>query len=614
MTGLVEYSDRMPHSPLKNYLQESQLYLRRATAALAVVIILMLALVARIAYLQLFQNERYSTLSQHNRLSLLPIPPKRGLIYDRNGILIADNEASFRLDIIPDEVEDLDDTLHNIQSILNLSDEAVEQFTKRIKQHRGYENIPLLTQLTDKDAALIAIHQHQFPGIEITADWLRKYPEADSVAHVVGYVGFIDSKDLAEIDRSQYRGTQYIGKSGIERYYESLLHGTVGYQQVEVDAKRNVVRTLDYTPPIAGKNIQLTIDSRLQEIAYQALKNKQGAVVALNPNNGEILVLISSPSYNPNGFVRGFPKEDYQKLNTSQKPLFNRAIAGRYPPGSTVKPHIGLIGLESQKITPKSRLFDPGWFQLSHDSHRFRNWKRDGHGWVNVESAIIQSSGTFFYDLAYKLGINQLHKNMTQIGFGQLTQIDLPGETAGLMPSPEWKRASMNQGWLPGETILLGIGQGYMLATPLQLGVATGLIATRGTSFRPHLLKQIEDSTESSQANNEPLFSFPVNDPKHWDVIIQAMHQVIYHPLGTAYSLSGKSSHYQMAGKTGTVQVASLGDVPPNQATPKHLRDHSLFVAFAPIDSPEIVIAVIVENDAGAGEVAHQVLDYYFRL
>jgi len=609
---------------LKDYDQEKRLFQRRLIVAAIVIILLVGLLVFRLIYLQICQHELYSTMSKKNRLEFLPIEPNRGLIYDRNGILLAEDQPVFSLDIIPDKVQNLKKTIADLQKIVNISQNNLDQFYQAFRQHRTFSSIPLKLNLSDEEVARFYVNQYQFPGVIINARMLRYYPLGETMAGVLGYVGRIDNYDLINLDSTNYSASNFIGKNGIEKYYEQQLHGQVGYQQVEIDASGRIVRTLNRTPPIPGDNLYLTVDSRLQSAAKKALSHERGAVVAIEPRSGEVLALVSNPGFDPNLFVQGIDAKQYKKLLTSSaKPMYNRAISGQYPFASIIKPFLALEGLDSDIITPQYTIYDPGWFKLPNTNHIYLdwNWKSGGHGNVNVTKAIIVSSDPFFYNLAVMLGINRIDDILNRFGFGRLTGIDMLDEASGLIPSPKWKMRVFGNSWYTGDTIISGIGQGFMLTTPLQLAQATGTLANRGLRFKPHLLLKLQTS-DGQISDQEPVAEDPVMLSRNeaWHVVIKAMQGVVTseQPWGTARIRFGIHPKYTIAAKTGTGQVYSSRSRDENETDvtnmPKRLRNHSLFIGFAPVRHPQIAVAVIVEHSPIAGTVAREVLDYYFGL
>lgn len=600
---------------LKDYFSESQLFNRRIITSTLLVSLLALSLIIRFVYLQVIEHKRYIILSHHNQVTLLPIAPNRGLIYDRHGVLLAENLPVFSLEIIPDHVKDPKETITQLKKIINISNDDIEQFYKSIKQHRPFEPIPLKLKLTEEEVASFYVNQYHFPGVVVNARLIRHYLMGSALSNVTGYVGRINAEDLRHIDTANYGDTNFIGKVGIEKYYENELHGKVGYQQAEVDAGGHIFRVLKRIPPIPGDDLYLTIDSRLQIAAIKALGKERGAIVAIQPKTGQVLALVSHPSYDPNLFVTGINAKDYQKLqNSPAKPLYNRAIRGRFPSASTIKPFFALEGLDSHIITPNTTIKDPGWFKLPNNNHIYHDWKPGGHGLVNVSKGLIVSCDTFFYQLAVNLGITRMVDILNRFGFGRVTSIDLAEEMPGLVPNPTWKRGALGTSWYTGDTIILGIGQGFMLTTPLELANATATLANRGQHFKPELMLSLKHP-DATETQTEPLLkdSVMLNNNQAWGVVIDAMQKVITStlPWGTGYSF-GRNPAYTIAAKTGTGQVYSFArnHVAQDQL-PKHLRDHSLFIAFAPVENPEIALAVIVENSPIAPIVARKVMDYY---
>ncbi|GAB4391715.1 MAG: penicillin-binding protein 2 [Gammaproteobacteria bacterium] len=577
----------------------------------------MCALIARLVYLQIYQHKRYTTLSNKNQLSLVPIAPNRGLIYDRNGVLLAENIPAFSLAITPDRVKNVKQLLIELSELFpEISEQDRNLFYKQYKQHRRFEPIPLLVKLTHEQVARFSTNQYRFPGVIVQAHLIRRYPLGDLMAHVLGYVGRINQQELHRVDAINYSATNYIGKLGIEKFYEDLLHGKVGHQQIETDASGHVVRVLKRTQPIPGKNLYLTIDSQLQKTALEAFGGNRGALVAIEPETGEVLALVSSPTYDPNLFINGIDADTFAQLQNSPKqPLYNRAVRGQYPPASTIKPFYALQGLNTYAVTQYTRIYDPGWFKLKNSAHIYRDWLRTGHGWINLSRAIIVSCDTYFYELARRLGINLMNDILAQFGFGTKTHIDIAEEVPGVLPNPEWKMRYRHHRWYKGDTIITGIGQGFMLATPLQLAMATATLAERGQRFRPHVVKQIE-SADGTINKVLPYLESPVNiqNPEAWDIVLHAMRGVITKRYGTGYRF-GQHPPYSVAGKTGTAQVVSNihHDPQTQRSIPVHLRDHSLFIAFAPYHHPKIAVATIVEHNTEgyAVTVTRKVIDAY---
>jgi len=602
---------------IKDHGIETRLFKRRAIVAITIIILMILGIVARLVYLQIYSHQHFSTLSQKNRLKIVPLPPTRGLIYDRNGLLLAKNIPSFSLELIPEQVKDIDDTLQRLSKVVAISNSDRQHFKRLVKQKRRFKSIPLRYRLTEEEVARFSVNRHHYKGVSIQARLIRYYPFGSSGVHTIGYVGRIDARELQRIDTANYSATTHIGKLGIERSYEDDLHGQVGYQQEEVNAQNRTLRIIDSTPPISGKDLYLNIDMKLQLYANKVLGDYRGSIVAIDPNNGELLTLVSKPNYDPNQFVTGIGVKSYAALRDSpDKPLFNRTILGQYPPGSTVKPFIGLAGLDAGLAN--SDLFCPGWFMLEGDERRYRDWKKHGHGNTNLDKAIVQSCDVYFYELAQKLRIDRMHKFMSLFGFGKKTGIDIIGELAGLFPSREWKRQKRGQAWFPGETLITGIGQGFTLTTPLQLASATATLAMNGLHFRPSIVQSTQGRDDEKPVRL-PVTRFKsvlLKDPQNWQKVKQSMLRVLHSPRGTARS-SGQSAAYKIAGKTGTAQVFGIAQDAEykEEEIDLRLRDHSLFIAFAPFDKPTIAIAVIAENGGSgshvAAPIARKIFDAY---
>jgi penicillin-binding protein 2 len=601
-----------------NYL-ETRLVRNRLIAAGLIVFVLMAVVLVRLYVLQVMDHEYFTTLSNSNRVSLKALPPTRGLIYDRNGVVMADNLPAYRLEIIREQVENLDQTLHDLRQLVEISDQEIKRFRETSKRRRAFESVPLLLNLSDEDVALLAVNIHRFPGVEINARLTRNYPLGKHAVHALGYVGRIDIRDLSTLDEANYAGTSHIGKLGLEKYYENELHGSVGYQRVEVNASGRTLRVLDEQPPIPGKNLHLTIDSSLQQLAEYLFTGQRGAMVAIDPRNGEILALVSMPTFDPNLFVNGISTADYSKLrDSSRRPLFNRALTGQYPPGSTTKPFFGLAGLEYNVIGARQKKYCGGYFQLPNDERKYRDWKKEGHGPMDLDSAITQSCDVYFYELAYELGIDRMSEFMKQFGFGSRTGIDSTSERPGLMPSREWKRNARGMPWFPGETLITGIGQGALLVTPLQLSSSTGALAMQGKRYRPHLVKSIEDPETQSELEIQPELTgdYHMKRKLNWEHVVHGMVNVIHGIRGTAHRIS-KGLQYQIAGKTGTAQVFGIAqdEEYEEDKVSKKLRDHALFMAFAPADDPKIAVSVVVENgghgSSVAAPIARKIMDAY---
>jgi penicillin-binding protein 2 len=606
---------------LKDHLFETRLVMNRAIILLVFGGILLLVLLSRLLYLQVLAHEHFTTLSEDNRVKLQPIPPNRGLIFDRNGILLAENLPSYRLEITPEQIDDMGATLDALEGILEIRDIDRSRFEKLRKRKPRFEAVPLLFHLSDEEVARFSVNRHRFPGVDITAGLARHYPLGEQAVHALGYVGRIDEQALKNLDTSNYRGTTHIGKIGIEKTYEDLLHGKVGLQQVETTAQGRVLRVLNRTPPVSGHNLYLTLDSRVQAAAEQAFGDFAGSAIAMDPNNGDILAFVSMPTYDPNPFVNGIDYAAYAALRENDKePLFNRALRGQYPPGSTVKPFMGLAGLEQGITGSHSSTYCPGFYMLPGNSRKFRDWKRTGHGTVDLNKSIVQSCDVFFYDLALSLGIDGIHEYLQHFGFGRKTGIDILGELPGLLPSREWKRQRRDQPWFPGETIITGIGQGFFLTTPTQLAVATAALANGGRIVQPNIVHAEQEANRNALSPHQPrlIENITINNQLHWDQVIQAMIDVVHSARGTARKI-GEDSPYRIAGKTGTAQVYGLKEEEKYdaEAIEEKLRDHALFIAFAPVEAPTIVVAVIVEHGGGGGSVAapiaRTILDAYLQ-
>ncbi|MBC3421067.1 MULTISPECIES: penicillin-binding protein 2 [unclassified Pseudomonas] len=598
---------------LKDHEKDARLVRNRVVVGAVAIMLLVSVLIARLYYLQIIQYDYHSTLSENNRVHVQPIPPTRGLIFDRNGVIVADNRPSFSLTMTRERAGKWQEVLDTIIEVLELSEDDRALFERRMKQgRRPFEPVPILFELNEEQIARVAVNQFRLPGVEVAAQLVRHYPQGAHFAHSVGYVGRINEKELKSLDPVNYSGTHHIGKTGIERFYEDDLHGQVGYEEVETNARGRVLRVLKRTDPIPGKDIVLSLDIKLQEAAEEALAGRRGAIVALDPRTGEVLAMVSQPSFDPNLFVTGISFKAYAELRDSiDRPLFNRVLRGLYPPGSTIKPAVAIAGLDSGVVNASSRVFDPGYYQLPNYDHKYRNWNRTGDGWVDLDVAIMRSNDTYFYDLAHKMGIDRLSAYMNKFGIGQKVSLDMFEESPGLMPSREWKRATRRQAWFPGETLILGIGQGYMQATPLQLAQATALIANKGKWNRPHLAKTIEGK---QPVDENPVEDIVLRDKNDWARVTHGMEQVMHGARGTARK-AALGSQYRIAGKSGTAQVVAIkqGEKYDRNKLQERHRDHALFVAFAPAEDPKIVVSVMVENgESGSGvaaPVVRQVMD-----
>ncbi|GAB6041294.1 penicillin-binding protein 2 [Endothiovibrio diazotrophicus] len=609
----------MRHLTIKDHLFESQLFLGRTVAAVALVVVMIAVLVSRLIYLQIISHEHYITRSEDNRVKVVPLPPTRGLIYDRNGVLLAENLPAYSLEVIPEQAGDIEETIAKLRKVVEIRDADLERFRKQFHQKRRFEGIPLRFRLSDEEVARFAINRHRFPGVDIVARLARHYPLGETLVHAVGYVGRISERDLAGLDERAYSGTTHIGKIGVEKSYEKALHGEVAFQPVEINAQGRTLRALERAAPVPGDDLYLTVDASLQKAAADALGDYRGSIVAIDPNNGDVLAFVSNPGYDPNLFVNGIEPRAYNVLRKSKsRPLFNRALRGQYPPGSTLKPFVGLAGLEYGVLTASHKVFCPGYFSLPGDERRYRDWKRSGHGPVDLEMALAQSCDVYFYELALHLGIERIHSYLAQFGFGERSGIDIGGETTGLLPSKEWKRRARKLPWFPGETLITGIGQGFTLTSPLQLAAATGVLGTYGKRFQPRIVRALRHAGQGAPQSLQPkeLAPVPISDREHWDDVISGMVHVVHGPRGTARRV-GAGAKYRFAGKTGTAQVFGLGEEEEYEADKiaAHLRDHSLFIAFGPVETPRIAVAVIAENGGSgshvAAPIARKVLDHY---
>lgn len=605
---------------IKDLYREQRLFSARIIIAGVFVLAAVAVLAARMVYLQVLSYKHFTTLSQSNRVRLVAIPPPRGLIFDRNGVLLADNRPAYSLEVVPEAVEDMDDTLARLAQVVELRDVDLERFRRALRGKRPFEPIPLRFNLSDAEVARFAVNRHTFAGVEIEARLNRYYPLQGAAVHAVGYVGRIDERDLPTLDRDNYNGTTHIGKLGVEKVYEDLLHGQVGYQQVETNAQGRTLRVLERQNPVPGRDLVLSLDAGLQRLAEKSLGDLNGAIVAMDPRDGQVLALVSVPTYDPNLFVNGISTEDYRALNEDEnRPLFNRALTGQYPPGSTIKPVMGLAGLSYGVTTASRTMHAGGYYMLPNDSRKYRDWKREGHGIVDLDKAITQSCDVYFYDLAYKLGIDRISEFLAGFGLGERLNLDATGESAGLLPSREWKRRARGQPWYPGETLIVGIGQGYMLSTPLQLASVASTLAMHGERFRPRLLMAMlnGDGQTAVTVPPEPLEGVHVPSPGLWDQVIAPMEHVMQQKNGTAFWSAGRTATYRIAGKTGTAQVFGLGQEEEyeHDKLERRLRDHSLFIAFAPADDPKIAVAVVAENGGSgskvAAPIARKIMDAY---
>jgi penicillin-binding protein 2 len=607
---------------LRDHHGERYSFQLRLLVAITAVLIGFGILLGRFVFLQVIQYDKYHTLAESNRISLVPIPPSRGIVTDRNGVVLAHNFSAYTLEVTPSKLPGkLNDTIDALAGLIEITAKDRRRFRKLLEESKDFESLPIKTRLSDEEVARFAVNAFRFPGVEIKARLFRHYPMGESASHLVGYIGRINDRDLKKLEEderlAEYRGTDHMGKFGLEQSYEEVLHGKTGYEEVETDAGGRAIRSLRRSPPVAGSNLVLTVDIKLQQLVEQAFGDRKGALVAIEPSTGGVLAMVSRPGFDPNLFVDGIDPVSWRELNdAATRPLNNRAIQGLYPPGSTFKPFMALAALETGKRRPHDAIADPGFFILG--NHRWRDDKLDGHGMVDMVKSIVVSCNTYYYKLANDMGIDLISGFMGPLGFGSKTGIDLPGEKAGILPSQEWKRKAFKrkeqQRWLAGDTISIGNGQGYNSYTILQLAQATATLVNNGVQYRPHLVGFVEDSAsrERRPVEPQPAKQLPYK-PAHIEVIKQAMVNV---NLAGTSAQAFASAQYTSGGKTGTAQVFSLKGAKYNASTTREeLRDHALFVAFAPADKPKIALAMIVEN-AGFGAqhaapIARKAFDYY---
>lgn len=596
---------------IKNPIQESRLYVGRLLFTLLVVLIMAGVLLWRYYHLQVLEHEGLVTLSDRNRVLVEPMPPTRGLIYDRNGVLLADNRPSFNLSIVKERAGDLDTLIAELDQLVGVSEVELERFQKQMqRRRRPYEPVLLKVNLDEREQGVLAVNEYRLPGVEVTVQLLRHYPLGPEMSHVLGYVGRINDQEIQDLDPVRYSGTLVVGKTGLEKFYEDELLGQVGYQTVETNARGRVMRQLEQTAPEPGKDLHLYLDSRLQHVAFESLAGERGAVVAIEVATGGVLAMASAPSFDANEFVTGISVESYRALlDSPDRPLFDRVLQGQYPPGSTVKPIYGLAALQSGTISQDYRIYDPGFYQLKNDERKYRDWKKGGHGSrIYLSDAIIQSCDTFFYDVGVKMTIDTLALYGTRFGLGQKTGLDMPSERAGIMPSRPWKRAAKGIAWYPGDTVNTSIGQGYTLATPMQLAVATSRLASRGEIRSPQLVRK--------QHSIPPPAGIIKASENNWNYVHTAMQEVVHGLRGTAKGIN-KGLNYHIAGKTGTAQVIGIKQDEEYDAekVAKPNRDHALFIAFAPVENPRIAVSVLVENgehgSSTAAPVARKLIDAY---
>jgi len=606
---------------LKNHQQEIFNFRLRLFISIGFALLLLGTLLARFVYLQAVRHDYYQTLAEKNRISVVPIVPNRGLILDRNGVVLAHNYSGYTLEITPSKVSDLQGTINELATLVDIAPRDRKRFKKLMAESHDFETLMIRSRLSDEEVARFAAQQYRFPGVEIKARLFREYPYSEKTAHLLGYIGRINQSDVDRLEENDatanYRGTDYIGKTGLEQYYENELHGTTGIEQVEVDSAGRAVRIISRSPPISGNTLVLSIDAKLQEIAEEAFGNYRGALVAIDPANGEVLAFVSRPGYDPSLFVDGIDAESWKELNESpDHPLNNRVLRGQYPSGSTIKPFMALAGLFYNIRSPSHTISDPGYYTLSGSSHHYRDWKQGGHGTVDMFKSIVISCDTYYYGLAIDMGIDNIFEFLSRFGFGKKTGIDLEGETSGLLPSQEWKMKRFKQRWYAGDTVSVGIGQGYSLVTPLQLASATATLANGGVGYKPHLVREVKNSrtNESRKLDNQPGIDMKL-DPSHLDLVRRAM-MAVTQPGGTAAQASAGAS-YTIAGKTGTAQVIGMkqGEKYDASKIDERHRDHAWFISFAPVEQPRIAVVVLAENGGHGGgtaaPIARKVMDYY---
>ncbi|CAM4099675.1 penicillin-binding protein 2 [Pseudoalteromonas byunsanensis] len=607
---------------IRDHSAEANLFARRAFIGFIFVVSLIGILLMNVYNLQVVDFDTYKTRSNDNRIKVIPVAPNRGLIYDRNGVLLAENRPVYNLEVVPEDVEDLTQSLQQLSKLIPITDQQTKEFLEDIRNNRRFKSQVLKSRLNEQEVAIFSVNQHKFPGFSIEARLSRHYPYGDTLTHALGYVAKLNKKELAELEidgqATNYRATHDIGKRGIEKYYEEQLHGIVGSQRVEVNNRGRVLRTLSVEPPVPGQDLVLTLDIGLQQIAQHALKDTRGAVIAIDPKDGGILAMYSNPSYDPNLFVHGISSEDYKKLLNEDRPLINRVTQGRYAPASTIKPHLAILGLEEGIVTEETEIWDPGFFQIPNVDHKWRDWLRWGHGHVNVYRAIEESCDTYYYRIAYKLGISKIADFMDQFGFGDLSGIDIHEETTAILPTVDWKRARFKENWWPGDTISVGIGQGYWTATPIQIANSLSILVNRGVHRQPHLVQVARQEENITQLFTEEKPPVQLKNPHHWQIALDAMHNTVTKTSGTAHK-AFKGVTYDPAGKTGTAQVVSIaqGEKYDAKKLKERHRDNAVYTGFAPFDDPQIVVAIIVENQkAGGGSIAapiaRQIMDYYF--
>ncbi|KJY92748.1 penicillin-binding protein 2 [Vibrio neptunius] len=612
---------------IRDYQEEARLFKSRAIVAFIGIAAMVGLLITNLYNIQINQYQDYKTRSNDNRIKVVPIAPNRGLIYDRNGILLAENRPVFNLEITPEKITDMEATIARLQQYVEITSEQIERFERERRQTRRFKSVPILTQLTQEQVAKFSVNQHRFPGVSVNASLKRHYPYGEVLTHVIGYVSRINDRDIQRLIREEkeanYQATRDIGKLGIERYYEDLLHGTAGYQEVEVNSRGRIIRTLKYIPPVPGKDIVLNLDIDLQIYIHELLAGRRGSAVILDPKDNGVLAMVSSPSYDPNAFVHGISGKAYSALlNDKNRPLVNRATLGIYPPASTIKPFMAVAALQEGVITPYTTRNDPGYWKIPNSKTRpFRDWLRWGHGRVNIVKSIEESVDTFFYQIAYDMGIDRISNWMMMFGFGEKTGIDIYEESKANMPTREWKMARHRVPWYQGDTIPVGIGQGYWTATPMQIAKATSVLVNRGKRVAPHLLRATivnGEKFDKYQLSTLESYTYPpiegVNE-KFWDLSIEGMRLANHGKKGTARRSFYKTP-YMSGGKSGTAQVFGLAEDEEYNADEiaEHLRDHALFTGFAPIEEPKLIVTIVLENAGGGSSqgapVVRQVFDH----
>jgi len=611
------------YQAIKDLWEEKRAFSARAYFAAGLCLLLLAFLTARLVQLQVLQHDYFSTRADDNRMRLIAVPPVRGLIYDRNGALLAQNQPSFVLNIVPEQAHKLDDTLARLGRLVKINERDVSRFRERMHKTPRYRPVTLRSNLSAEEVASFEINRYDFrnDGAAVDASLVRAYPLGSQASHLIGYVGGITDIDYAAIDQNLYQGLNQIGKAGVEKSHEDQLRGMPGNKIVEANAGGRPLRELDYKGGSAGANLYLSIDARLQSVAEQALGELDGAAVAIDPRTGEVLALVSKPGFDPQLFVDGIDGASYRGLlEDPDRPLYSRALLGAYPPGSTIKPFIAVAGLIAGTLNPDARIFDPGYFQLPGVSRKYRCDKRTGHGWMALDQAIAQSCDVYFYQVAVNLGIDRIDEVLAEFGFGKATGIDIPNEKAGILPTREWKRRVHHDSWYLGETVNMGVGQGYFTVTPVELAEAVARLAMRGGGFKPHMVHALKDplTGNTREVRPEPLPPIKDIEASVYARVIKGMSMVTQTPSGTAYAVF-KDAPYTSAGKTGTAQVAGLKQdetyAPKLDTVTKQLRDHALFIAFAPVEDPQIVVAVVAEHAGwgatSAAPVARQMIDQY---